>query len=122
MHVSGVEVHGVGGRERQPETREGTQGQMISRTLIISIPGANRNPCEGQLEVMERPNSFPPLGGWDWDGQGEQVERAVWLQGAPFSFPSSVQLVSLLPMLTLAMPSEKNGKMTFTETLHSKTG
>lgn len=32
------------------------------------------------------------------------------------------QLVSLLPALTLTMPSEKNRKTAFIETLHSKRG
>lgn len=64
-------------------------GQMSSRSLIISIPGVNRNPCEGQLEVTGRPGSFPPLGRWDWDGQGQRAEREKVA-------PGSTLLLSLL--------------------------
>lgn len=95
--VSGVEVRGVGWREMQEKEHSADSlgftwplfGQMSSRSLIISIPGVNRYPCEEQLKVTESPNSFPLLHRWDWDRQGEQAERAVWLQGAAFlsAFP-----------------------------------
>lgn len=79
------------------------------------------DPCEGKVEVTERSNSFPPLCRWEWDGQGEQAERAVWLHEAVL-LSLCEQLVSVLPALALTMPSEKNRKTAFIETLHSKGG